>query len=84
MPKIPAPGMLKQKDCCEFKASMGYIARPCLETKKQQKLGAFLRLKAVIWESGVKGRGQRSRVPTALLGLGGSLASLLPILREAP
>jgi hypothetical protein len=29
---IPPPGRLKQEDC-KFKASPGYIARPCLKTK---------------------------------------------------
>jgi hypothetical protein len=43
MPTILDPGRLRQKDC-NFKASLGYIGRPCLkQTNKQQqkKPGSF-------------------------------------------
>jgi hypothetical protein len=33
MPVIPALRKLRKEDC-EFKASMGYIARPCLKTQR--------------------------------------------------
>jgi hypothetical protein len=36
MPGIPALRRLRQEDL-EFKASLGYITRPCLKTKTKQK-----------------------------------------------
>lgn len=31
MPVILAPGELKQEDCHQFKANLGYRVRPCLK-----------------------------------------------------
>lgn len=54
-PGIPAPGTLKQDDCFEFKISLGYMSKSCLQKPKThqtrtntRKLGLGRRLR---WSS---------------------------------
>jgi len=51
-PGIPAPGTLKQDDCFEFKISLGYMSKSCLQKPKTnqtrtntRKLGLGRRLR---------------------------------------
>jgi hypothetical protein len=42
MPVISALKRLRQVDC-KFKASLGYIVRPCLKKKKKKSKNSFVR-----------------------------------------
>lgn len=53
MPIIPALGRPREKDFCEFEASLGDIARPQLEKKIQKiKMNKFLFFLKVFFETG--------------------------------